>query len=116
VSIATYKLLVFHIFFRDSLRQNTYFLVAGTFEYRSAGKLADGADVVFLMRKHRMTIELLASKLGTTQKRVRKLRKIGIADPPTVRDWIQAITDTDRLPHPWYSLLSSLETWDSCTD
>jgi hypothetical protein len=59
-----------------------------------------GADVVFLMRKHRMTIELFASKLGTTQKRVRKLRGIGIADPLTVRDWIQAITGTDPGPIP----------------
>ena len=59
-----------------------------------------GAEIVRLMRKHKVTIEALAFRLGTTQKRVRKIRNTKLDDPLAVRDWIQAITGEDPGPIP----------------
>jgi hypothetical protein len=59
-----------------------------------------GAEIARLMRKHKVTIEALAFRLGTTQKRVRKIRNTKLGDPLAVRDWIQAITGTDPGPIP----------------
>ena len=54
-----------------------------------------GKKVTSLMRKHKMTIEQLAFRLGTSMKRVRQIRESGLTDPLAVRDWIQAITGVD---------------------
>ncbi|MEQ1830766.1 MAG: hypothetical protein ABL921_32750 [Pirellula sp.] len=59
-----------------------------------------GAEIVRLMRKHKLTIEALAFRLGTTQKRVRKIRNTKLDDSLAVRDWIQAITGEDPGPMP----------------
>ncbi|MBX3439814.1 MAG: hypothetical protein KF861_20155 [Planctomycetaceae bacterium] len=59
-----------------------------------------GKEVVTLMRKHKQTIASLAFRLGTSQKRVREVRTHGLHDPLAVRDWIEAITDTDPGPIP----------------
>lgn len=59
-----------------------------------------GEDVVRLMRKHKKTIEALAFRLGTSQKRVRKARESGLSDPLVVRDWMEAITGDDPGPLP----------------
>ncbi len=59
-----------------------------------------GVEVIRLMRKHKVTIESLAFRLGTTQKRVRKIRNTKLDDPLAVRDWIQAITGEDPGPIP----------------
>lgn len=59
-----------------------------------------GEELVALMRKHKVTIESLAFRVGTSMKRVRQLRKSGIQDPLIVRDWRQAITGQDPGPIP----------------
>ena len=59
-----------------------------------------GTEIVRLMQKHKVTIEALAFRLGTTQKRVRKIRNTKLADSLAVRDWIQAITGQDPGPIP----------------
>lgn len=51
-----------------------------------------GAEIVRLMRKHKVTIEALAFRPQTTHTRVRKIRNTKLDDPLAVRDWIQAIT------------------------
>ena len=57
-----------------------------------------GKRVTSLMRKHKMTIEQLAFRLGTSMKRVRQIRESGVTDPLTVRDYIQAITGVELGP------------------
>lgn len=59
-----------------------------------------GPDVVRLMRKHHVTIEGLSFRLGISQKRIRKVREIGLTDSLAVRDWLQAITGSDPGPLP----------------
>ncbi len=59
-----------------------------------------GAEIVSLMRKHKVTIEQLAFRLGTSQKRVRTIREKGLTCNLAVRDWIQAITMEDPGPIP----------------
>ncbi len=54
-----------------------------------------GREVASLMRRHHMTIEALAFRLGTSMKRVRQIRTQGLHDPLAVRDWIEAITGED---------------------
>ena len=74
-----------------------------------------GAEIVRLMRKHKLTIETLAFRLGTTQKRVRKVRNSKLDDPLAVRDWIQAITGEDPGPIPKeYRVHNRQEEGDCC--
>lgn len=81
---------------------------------RNNGKLT-GAEIVRLMRKHHMTIAALSFRLGITQKRIRRCRETGLADPYAVRDWLEAITGEDPgpLPQP-YRISSSIEE-DCCS-
>ena len=59
-----------------------------------------GKEVIALMRQHRITIELLAFRLGTSMERVREIRQSGLQSALVVRDWIQAITGEDPGPIP----------------
>ena len=59
-----------------------------------------GEDIVRLMRKHRMTIPILASQLGLSQRRVRLLKHTGLTDAAVIRDWLEAITGQDPGPVP----------------
>ncbi|XZE20337.1 hypothetical protein SH449x_000205 [Pirellulaceae bacterium SH449] len=59
-----------------------------------------GKRLVQLMRKHRWTIERLAHRLGTTQKRVRKAREKGLTNQHAIRDWLEVLTGTDPGPLP----------------
>lgn len=59
-----------------------------------------GNEIVTLMRRHKVTILQLAFRLGSTQKRVRAIRKKGLVCNLAVRDWIQAITMEDPGPIP----------------
>jgi len=47
------------------------------------------------MRRHHVTIRLLAQRLTLSMKRVRFCRQYGIADRHAARDWIEAITGQD---------------------
>ena len=74
-----------------------------------------GPEIVKLMRKHKMTIEQLAFRLGTSQKRVRQVRDSGLMDPLAIRDWIQAITGIDVGPIPEkYQVHNRQEEGDCC--
>jgi hypothetical protein len=57
-----------------------------------------GKEITALMRKHKVTIAVLAKGMGITMKRVREVRAQGLADANTVRDWVQAITGKDPGP------------------
>jgi transcriptional regulator with XRE-family HTH domain len=57
-----------------------------------------GAELRKLMRRHRVTIRALASRLGTTQRRVRKVRADGVSGHAMTRDWLEAITGVTPLP------------------
>ena len=57
-------------------------------------------DIVRLMRKHRITISVLAVKVGSSQRRVRLLRHTGLTDAAVIRDWLEAITGQDPGPVP----------------
>ena len=57
-------------------------------------------DIVRLMRKHRITIPILAVKVGSSQRRVRLLRHTGLTDAAVIRDWLEAITGQDPGPVP----------------
>ena len=59
-----------------------------------------GEDIVSLMRKHRITISVLAVKVGSSQRRVRLLRHTGLIDAAVIRDWLEAITGQDPGPVP----------------
>ena len=59
-----------------------------------------GEDIVRLMRKHRITISVLAVKLGSSQRRVRLLKHTGLTDAAVIRDWLEAITGQDPDPVP----------------
>ncbi len=59
-----------------------------------------GPEIVKLMRRYKITIEQLAFRLGTSQKRVRAARDSGLVDPFAIRDWIQAICGVDVGPIP----------------
>ena len=59
-----------------------------------------GEDIVRLMRKHRITISVLAVKLGSSQRRVRLLKHTGLTDAAVIRDWLEAITGQDPGPVP----------------
>ena len=57
-------------------------------------------DIVRLMRKHRITIPILASQVGLSQRRVRLLKHTGLTDAAVIRDWLKAITGQDPGPVP----------------
>ena len=57
-------------------------------------------DIVRLMRKHRITIPILASQLGLSQRRVRLLKHTGLTDAAVIRNWLEAITGQDPGPVP----------------
>ena len=59
-----------------------------------------GEDIVRLMREHRITIPILASQLGLSQRRVRLLKHTGLTDAAVIRDWLEAITGQDPGPVP----------------
>ena len=61
-----------------------------------------GPTICRLMRRHRVTIRLLAQRLDTTMQRVRVCRQQGITDRHVARDWVEAITGKDpgRLQEP----------------
>lgn len=73
-----------------------------------------GAEIVRLMRMHKVTIEALAFRLGTTQKRVRKIRNTKFDNSLAVRDWIQAITGEDPGPIPQKVCIHSRQDEGDC--
>ncbi len=73
-----------------------------------------GKEVVALMRKHRVTIESLAFRIGTSMKRIRKIRESGLQDLLAVRDWIQAITGEDPGPIPEKYRVNNRQEEGSC--
>jgi len=73
-----------------------------------------GKKVTSLMRKHKMTIEQLAFRLGTSMKRVRQIRESGLTDPLAVRDWIQAIIGVDPGPIPEKFRIANRQEEGSC--
>ena len=48
-----------------------------------------------LMQPNNVPIRSLAARMDITIKRVRHVRKHGLAEPHVVRDWLQAITGRD---------------------
>ena len=60
-----------------------------------------GHDLCILMRRHRVTIRLLAQRLDLPMTRVRHRRLHGITEWNVIRDWVQAITGVDpgAVPH-----------------
>ncbi len=73
---------------------------AGTAEIMLPPERLSGKELCRLMRKHKVTIEALAFRIGVTQKRIRAVRASGLDDALAVRDWLQAITGTDPGPIP----------------
>jgi hypothetical protein len=61
-----------------------------------------GHDLCTLMRRHRVTIRILAQRLDLPMTRVRYRRRQGIAEWNVIRDWVEAITGVDpgAVPHP----------------
>lgn len=51
-----------------------------------------GKQVVSLMRRHRVTIDELASRTGIAKDRIRQVREKGLRCLFTVIDWLEAIT------------------------
>ena len=60
--------------------------------------LYTGKDICTLMRRYKLTIAGLATRMGITHTRVRLVRTTGLADPHYLRDWIEAITGSDPGP------------------
>jgi len=52
----------------------------------------NGSTLCRLMRRHHVTIRLLAQRLAISMKRVRCCRQCGIEDRHVARDWLEAIT------------------------
>ncbi len=73
-----------------------------------------GKEVTALMRKHKVKIDSLAFRLGTSQKRVRQIRDTGLTDVLAIRDWIQAITGVDPGPIPEKYRINKLQEEGSC--
>jgi hypothetical protein len=73
-----------------------------------------GDEIVTLMRRHKMTIAMLAFRLGTSEKRVRNIREHGLTNALAVRDWIEAITGNDPGPLPVRYRLSNRQEVDDC--
>ncbi len=59
-----------------------------------------GLEVIGLMRRHRKTIEELSFRMGIPQKRIRRIREMGVSDSLAVRDWLEAVTGEDVGPLP----------------
>lgn len=57
-------------------------------------KAISGWNICRLMRKHKMTIRGLASRMNITMKRVREVRQNGVAGHCMCLDWYEAITGT----------------------
>ena len=57
-----------------------------------------GREVIRLMRRHRVTIRELSTRMDITMKRIREVRRDGLQHPGFVRDWIQHITGQDPGP------------------
>jgi len=53
-----------------------------------------GRYIVKLMRKHKVTIKVLAQRMNITQKRVRQVRGQGVSGNCMCLDWFEAITLT----------------------
>ena len=51
-----------------------------------------GSTLGRLMRRHHVTIRLLAQRMDIPMKRVRTRRQFGIDDRHVARDWLEAIT------------------------
>ena len=73
-----------------------------------------GAEVVRMMRLHRVTIAQLARRAGVTQRRIRQLRSSGLAGGHSVRDWLQQITGEDLGPLPAKSRLQRHQQAAAC--
>jgi hypothetical protein len=100
-----------------------YVEVMSGFRYTTEGKgkaghqisSLPGPEIVKLMRKYKMTINQLAYRLGTSQKRVRQARDFGLVDPYAIRDWIQAICGVDVGPIPEkYRIHNKQEEGECC--
>jgi hypothetical protein len=63
--------------------------------------LLSGRDLRALMRRHRVTIRVLAQRMDIPMTRVRYRRRQGITDWHVIRDWVEAITGLDpgAVPH-----------------
>jgi hypothetical protein len=68
---------------------------------RSPSWQLSGYDLCTLMRRHRVTIRMLAQRLALPMTRVRYRRRHGIEEWNVIRDWVQAITGADpgAVPH-----------------
>ena len=58
----------------------------------------EGREIARLMRRYRVTIRELSRRMQITQKRIRKIREIGLDNRNVIRDWIQGITGVDPGP------------------
>jgi len=61
-------------------------------EARPSMLYLNGSTLCRLMRRHHVTIRLLAQRLAISMKRVRCCRQCGIEDRHVARDWLEAIT------------------------
>lgn len=68
-----------------------------------------GVELCRWMRRFRTTIRDLAQRLGITQRRIRECRRVGLGNPHTVRDWLEAITGHDPGPRPD---IVNLQRWE----
>lgn len=61
-----------------------------------------GHDLCMLMRRHQVTIRMLAQRLDLPMTRVRYRRLHGIEEWNVIRDWLEAMTGVDpgAVPHP----------------
>lgn len=59
-----------------------------------------GKEIAALMRQHKVTIKDLAKRMGVTEKRIKEVRKDGLSDANTERDWVQSITGKDPMAKP----------------
>ena len=57
-----------------------------------------GPEIACLMRRHHVTIRGLSERMGIPMKRIREVRRDGLACRHAIRDWIEAITGQDPGP------------------
>jgi hypothetical protein len=62
----------------------------------------NGRDLRTLMRRHRVTIRMLAQRMDIPMTRIRLCRTHGLTDWNIIRDWVEAMTGVDpgAVPHP----------------